>query len=304
MSLPYKYVILTDFEFEFGGHEGNPPRPVCMVAKELRSGQEWRAWRGDFGPSPPFPVGPDALFVAYYASAELGCFRALGWPMPANVLDLFTEFRARTNGTDWLEGRSLLAALQYYGLSTIGSEHKENMRQLILRGGPWTAQEKADILDYNAGDVYDLERLLPKMLPDIDLPRALQRGRYMRAAAIIEYTGVPIDVDTLNELRATHNAVPHHYAALVHIAIRIADDLRLGRNIEATQYRARRLLHDLLHSFGIALYILDRTADQHRVVHWRMDLDAAFGRHGAGQPQHFRPVGLHRKVHHRVRVRI
>ena len=174
----------------------------AMVAKELRSGQEWRLWRGDFGPQPPFPTGPDSLFVAYYASAELGCFRALGWPMPANVLDLFTEFRARTNGTDWLEGRSLLAALQYYGLSTIGSEHKENMRQLILRGGPWTAQEKADILDYNAGDVYDLERLLPKMVPDIDLPRALQRGRYMRAAAIIEYTGVPIDVDTLNELRA------------------------------------------------------------------------------------------------------
>ena len=40
------------------------------------------------------------------------------------------------------------------------------------------------------------------MLPDIDLPRALQRGRYMRAAAVVEFTGVPIDVDTLNKLRA------------------------------------------------------------------------------------------------------
>ena len=29
MSLPYKHIIPTDFEFEFGGHEGNPPRPVC-----------------------------------------------------------------------------------------------------------------------------------------------------------------------------------------------------------------------------------------------------------------------------------
>ena len=202
MTLPFNHIIPIDFEFEFGGREGNTPRPVSMVAKELRTGQEWRVWRGDFGPSPPFPIGPDSLIVAYYASAELGCFRALNWPMPGNMLDLFTEFRARTNGTDWLEGRSLLAALQYYGLSTIGSEQKDNMRQLILRGGPWTAQERADILDYNAGDVYDLERLLPKMLPNIDLPRALQRGRYMRAAAIIEYTGVPIDVDTLSELRA------------------------------------------------------------------------------------------------------
>ena len=200
--LPFKHIILIDFEFEFGSREGNTPRPVCMVAKDLRTGQEWRLWRGDFGPSPPFPTGPDSLLVAYYVSAELGCFRALNWPMPENVLDLFTEFRARTNGTDWLEGRSLLAALQYYRLDTIGAEHKDNMRQLILRGGPWIAQEKADILDYNASDVYALERLLPRMLPDIDLPRALQRGRYMRAAAIIEYTGVPIDVNTLNELRA------------------------------------------------------------------------------------------------------
>jgi DNA polymerase-1 len=202
MSLPNKHIIAADFEFEFGSHEGNPPRPVCMVAKELRTGQEWRAWRGDFGPSPPFPVGPDALFVAYYASAELGCFRALGWPMPANVLDLFTEFRARTNGTDWLEGRGLLAALQYFKVDGIGAIEKQGMRELILRGPPWTHQQQADILDYCASDVYALERLLPRMLPDIDLPRALQRGRYMRAAAVVEFTGVPIDVDTLNRLRA------------------------------------------------------------------------------------------------------
>jgi DNA polymerase I len=39
------------------------------------------------------------LFVAYYASAELGCFKALGWPMPVRILDLFVEFRCHLNGT-------------------------------------------------------------------------------------------------------------------------------------------------------------------------------------------------------------
>ena len=38
-----------------------------------------------------------------------------------------------------------------------------------------------------------LERLLPAMLPKIDLPRALLRGRYMYAAARMEWNGVPID---------------------------------------------------------------------------------------------------------------
>ena len=47
----------------------------------------------------------------------------------------------------------------------------------------------------------ELERLLPAMLPHIDLPRALLRGRFMRAAAQIEWNGVPIDTATLALLR-------------------------------------------------------------------------------------------------------
>ena len=62
--LPFKHVVAVDFEFEFGGHDtleaagrsGERPRPVCMVAKELRSGKTWRLWRGQFGSQPPFPI--------------------------------------------------------------------------------------------------------------------------------------------------------------------------------------------------------------------------------------------------------
>ena len=95
MLAPFRHVVVADFEFEAG--DGERPRPVCMVAKELRTGQTWRIWRGEFDTAPPFPVGPDALFVAYYASAELGCFQTLGWPMPRRILDLLWNFEtART----------------------------------------------------------------------------------------------------------------------------------------------------------------------------------------------------------------
>ena len=69
-SLPYRYIVAADFEFEFGGHasfedasrSGERPRPVCVIAKELRSGQTWRIMaRASFGSTPPFPIGPDAL---------------------------------------------------------------------------------------------------------------------------------------------------------------------------------------------------------------------------------------------------
>lgn len=45
-DLPFKHIVLADFEFEFGGRDGERPRPVCMVAKDLRSGHEWQIRRG------------------------------------------------------------------------------------------------------------------------------------------------------------------------------------------------------------------------------------------------------------------
>jgi hypothetical protein len=166
-----------------------------MVARELRSGTCVRLWRDELRARrlPPFSTGPDTLFVAYYASAELGCFLELGWPVPERVLDLFTEFRCLTNGRVVPCGSGLVGALAWYGLDGISAVEKDTMRQLIIGGGPWSESERRDILEYCETDVLALERLLPAMLPTLDLPRALLRGRFMAAAARMERTGVPLD---------------------------------------------------------------------------------------------------------------
>jgi hypothetical protein len=184
-------------DFEYIANAGENPEPVCLVAWELRSGRKLRLWRDQFGRAPPYPTGPDVLIVAYYASAEIGCHLALGWPVPQRVLDLFTEFRNHANGATTPSGFGLLGALAYYGLDGIGATEKGEMRDLVLRGGPWTDDEMAAILEYCESDVAALSRLLPKMWPELDLPRALLRGRYMVAAACMERNGVPIDVETL-----------------------------------------------------------------------------------------------------------
>jgi DNA polymerase-1 len=196
-ELPYRSVILCDTEFERGGVEGNLPRPVCVVAKDLVTGQEWRLRRGEFGAVPPFSTGPETLFVAYYASAEMTTFDVLNWPRPERILDLFTEFRNLTNGLPTAAGNSLIGALIHFGLETMGTEEKTAMRDFILRGPPWTENGWTAILDYCASDVYALERLLPAMLPHIDLPRALLRGRYMGCLVVVENNGVPVDVPLL-----------------------------------------------------------------------------------------------------------
>ena len=140
------------------------------------------------------------MLVAYYASAELGCFRALGWPQPKYVLDLFTEFRARTNGLQ--HGARLVNAAAHFGIDAIDRQrqagHDRRASCAVVRGPP---TNRPTILDYCESDVLLLERLLPAMLPRIDLPRALLRGRFMKAAAAIEWNGTPIDTATLDLLR-------------------------------------------------------------------------------------------------------
>ena len=98
----------------------------------MKSGRTVRLWRDQFGPEPPYPIDADTLFVAYYASAELGCHLALGWPMPARILDLYAEFRDRTNGLTTPAGSGLLGALAYFGLDTIGATEKADMRALVM----------------------------------------------------------------------------------------------------------------------------------------------------------------------------
>jgi DNA polymerase-1 len=188
-------------DFEFHAPLGERPDPICLVAREVRSGRTVKLWRGEFGPAPPFSTDADTLFVAYYASAELGCFLALNWPLPERILDLFTEFRNLRNGLAVAGGRGLRGALIHYGLASISAAEKDAGRDLAIRGGPWTAAEKRDLLSYCTSDVDALCRLLPRMLPSIDLPRALLRGRYMKAAARIEWEGVPIDRPSLDLLR-------------------------------------------------------------------------------------------------------
>jgi DNA polymerase I len=190
--IPFREVWACDFEFR--ADPGERPWPVCMTAKELHTGQEIRLWRDDLLKlrSAPFNVGADAVFVAYFASAELGCFLELGWPLPVNVLDLYAEHRCETNGTPTPCGDGLVGALAMRGLSHMDLGEKEAMRRLILDNTAWSDVEQAAILDYCASDVLALIALLPRMAT-IDWPRALLRGRYMAAVARMERSGAPID---------------------------------------------------------------------------------------------------------------
>jgi hypothetical protein len=219
----FSEIWVADFEFQSAAGERSVP--ICMVAHELVSGRTLRLWGDELVPKHcPYSTGPDVLFVAYYASAEMGCHLALEWPLPSNVLDLYAEFRVETNGKILPVGNGLLGALEYYGHNGISAREKDAMRELILRGGPYSAGERLAILDYCESDVTATCTLLQSMMPIVSpatrLGQALLRGRYTKAVAHMEWHGIPIDGELLCRLRDNWGSLQDELIARV--------DLRFG----------------------------------------------------------------------------
>ncbi|MEI8255947.1 MAG: DNA polymerase [Deltaproteobacteria bacterium] len=200
-KLPYRRVVVHDFEFS-APDDGDRPGPHTYVARELRTGTEVRLLGDELTRSraAPFPVDDDTLYVSYMGSAEAGCFKALGWCQPRHHLDLFVEHRVATNGMRLQTKNDLVGALTLRGMDAIDAAEKKLMQQLGRCGPPYDAETWRRMSDYCASDVDSLARLLPAMLPQIDLARAVYRGRFMLAAGAIEFNGVPMDLQFLDRL--------------------------------------------------------------------------------------------------------
>jgi DNA polymerase I len=225
-------------------------RVVCFVAHDLISGETVRLFETELlqARRPPFPTGPEDLFVAYFVSAELSCFLTLGWAFPASIIDLFAEFRVETNGLPTVAGNSLLGACAHFGIDTMGAEDKSTMRDLILAGGPWSRSERQRILVYCQGDVDATARLFERMRPRIEarahgVAHALLRGRYMAAVARMEHTGIPVDTALLRRLAAAWEGIKLDLIGEM-------DGARFGYD-EGGHFR-RELFAGYLHRNGIA----------------------------------------------------
>jgi DNA polymerase I len=196
---------VTDFEYHQPG--GGLPDPLCVVARELRSGTIVARWLDPAAPEPcPYDTGPESVFVAHNASAECLCHLMLGWPLPAYVMDTYASFRCLKNGTDVDRGASLLVAASRYNIATIAAAAKDAGREIAMQGRAHAEQQRERLIRYCRSDVDTNSDLLQAMLPEIlareqGLPQALIFGEYMKAVASVDYEGVPTDVDVLTRLK-------------------------------------------------------------------------------------------------------
>jgi DNA polymerase I-like protein with 3'-5' exonuclease and polymerase domains len=124
----------------------------------------------------------------------------MGWTLPVRILDLYAEYRWLLSGFK-LPAYGQLNALENFGLPCMSEFLKSDLRALCRRGGPFSAQERQEILAYCEEDVCGLALLLAAMERHLEWPQALARGRYTAAVAKVEALGIPIDRELYPQLR-------------------------------------------------------------------------------------------------------
>ncbi len=228
MSRHFSQAVVLDFEFEV--RDGGLPNVLCLAWQMLDanlnlidSGELWRgkrgqplpsidAYRGEFRKRPPFDVGPDTLFVAYSAWAELMCFQTLGWSFPVHVFDLHTAYQAASNilppydpdGKRKVPGKRLPDACRAYGIQGWEKIDKDSIAKDI-GNGHWERYGKSVVQEYCMEDVRMSVLLLKAELRGIsgilnvlvpaDVDRVLFWSEYSaKAIARIQAKGMPIDI--------------------------------------------------------------------------------------------------------------
>jgi hypothetical protein len=217
-------IAVCDFEYEAA--PGELPHVICMVARvldeHLRHVRTIKLWRGEFGSTPPFDTGPDTLFVAYSAWAEMTCFLVLGWKFPTYIFDQHTAYLAASNfllpydpGAVRNKPRKRLSdACRAYGLEGWERIDKDTIAKAI-GDGSWREQYTPEqILAYCDEDVR-METLLLRaqlcggngLLP-ANTERVLHWSNYSaKSIALIQARGMPIDMVLWNLVQEAKQAV-------------------------------------------------------------------------------------------------
>jgi DNA polymerase-1 len=226
VSRNFGRVVVCDFEYEVA--DGDLPKPLCMnvrvLDEHLQHVRTISQWRGEFGPEPPFDIGPDTLFVAFSAWAEMTCFKVLGWKFPVHIFDQHTAYLAASNVLLPYEpdenrtkiSKGLEAACRTYGIDGWQGMSKKDTAKDIGEGR-WLKYGRAGVEAYCAEDVRVEAELLRAqlrdyrgftLLPAADTDRVLHWSNYSaKAIALIQTRGMPIDMPLWNLVQENKVAI-------------------------------------------------------------------------------------------------
>lgn len=252
MAKPLLYL-----DFEFYGSNERILNLVCCAAYDTGtdSKKQWWLWGEDKSSLKEYLLArkDTHILVAYGVIAEARSILSLGLdPSEFKWIDLFLEVRQLQNCNDkWEYGvyfkdgkkrrsvphkrddrgmaiedgkdhfmleQGLTAAVAAFLEEYIDSDHKTAMRDRILQGGPYNAEDQEAIQKYCASDVEVLPRLWARIREELlhtfypgnpkDMAKAVfSRAAYAADCAIMEANGIPLDMPRLYSISASHQDI-------------------------------------------------------------------------------------------------
>ena len=219
----FRTIVVVDFEYEID--DGDLPNVLCLVAyvldANLRHVGTIRLWRGEFGSTPPFDIGPDTLVVGYSLWAEMTCFLVLGWRFPVHVYDLHTAFLATSNillpyNPDEVRKKPrkrLSDACRAYGIEGWENIDKPDIAKAIGEGR-WREYGREAVFNYCEEDVRNSAELLRRQIAGygnrtpVDPQLVMRWSEYSaKSVARIQARGMPIDMQLWNLVQENKMAV-------------------------------------------------------------------------------------------------
>ena len=218
----FSRVLSVDAEFLLDSTGTSPQRVLCLVVKDIQTGEVFRHWVDGKSHVPHFFDYESCLLVSFNAVAEHGVFLNLLHGQPKYMVDCFVENKCLYGPFISKNKTGLIDTCARYNIDTIGKEQKDNELDLILRRNQYdhkpfiySLDEQQQILDYCQSDVEETAKLFISQMADIENKNNLKtdkqfnqklfemtfRGYSQGCFAKIEKNGIPPDLKLVNDFR-------------------------------------------------------------------------------------------------------
>jgi len=215
----FSRVMSVDAEFLSDSTGTIPRRILCLVFKDIKTGEIFRYWVDKQEHVPHFFDYERTLFISFSATAEHGVFQQLHHGKPKYMWDCFVENKCLYLPFLAKNKIGLIDTCGRYNIDTISKEQKDWEQDRILRRNEfkdlpfeYSLEEQQKILDYCQSDVEENAQLFIAQCQDIenknkleteaDFKRALYeitfRGYSQANFAQIERNGFTVDTGLVN----------------------------------------------------------------------------------------------------------
>ncbi|MDP7197945.1 MAG: hypothetical protein QF864_17395, partial [SAR202 cluster bacterium] len=203
-----------------------------MVIKNIIDGHTYRVSGKDLKKF-PVPITDDSLFVTHWAPAEINSMLSLKFKKPKFIFDTVVESRKLYWGKQDGYNFKLIGCCTRYGIKVMSSEHKDDMRDLIMENETYSKKQMSDIIKYCEEDVLNLEQLFYKILEDNEnegvdpaayLTQSTFHGRAMGVCAQIETNGIPMNAELFNDFNEHFPSIKNDIIVEANKTLKIFDE--------------------------------------------------------------------------------